>query len=337
MPMLKEIISNGSTLIDYEKVTNEKNQRLIYFGRYAGDAGAINILWLMGEYWNHHGIETPFLQFKQACHYHSVKEAQDHLREIGKQISGQGLPEQLSPVVIGILGYGNVSTGTQQIIDCLPIETVEPGDLKSLIEDGRGLSNKIYKVVFNEQHLVKHKADQPFNLLDYYQHPENYVSRFDLYLPYISILINAIYWDNRYPKFVKWDSLKKLYEENKKPKLTGIADITCDVNGSVECNVKTTNTGMPAYLCDPLKRTVTDGHKGDGILVLATDNLPAELPNDSSVFFSNQLKKIVPNLIHADYDKSLAESGLSAEIQKAVIVYQGKLTPAYEYLNQYLS
>ena len=49
MPLLQKIIDSGSTLIDYEKITDEKGRRLIYFGPYAGDAGAIDILSLMGE------------------------------------------------------------------------------------------------------------------------------------------------------------------------------------------------------------------------------------------------------------------------------------------------
>jgi len=93
---------------------------------------------------------------------------------------------------------------------------------------------------------------------------------------------------------------------------------------------------MPAYLCDPITRTTTDGHKGDGIAVLAVDNLPCELPNDSSTFFSNQLKPFVSNIIEADYHTSLEDSGLCPEIKKAVVVYNGKLTPDFEYLQKYL-
>ncbi len=93
---------------------------------------------------------------------------------------------------------------------------------------------------------------------------------------------------------------------------------------------------MPAYLCDPMTRTTTDGHLGDGIVLLAVDNLPCELPNDASSFFSNQLKPLVPNLLQADYDRTLETSGLCPEIQKAVIVYNGRLTKDYEYLNVHL-
>ena len=166
--MLKKIIDNGSTLIDYEKITDDQERRLIYFGRYAGDAGAIDILWLMGEYWQYHGINTPFSQFKQANQYQSVEQAQLHLQKIGDLIKKQGLPQDITPLVIGVLGYGNVSKGAQQIFECLPIERIEPNDLKTFVNTQKYDPHKVYLTVFKEEHLVKHKLDKPFDLQDYY-------------------------------------------------------------------------------------------------------------------------------------------------------------------------
>ncbi len=336
MPLLQKIISSGSTLIDYEKIIDDQNRRLIYFGRYAGDAGTIDILSLMGEYWEHHGLDTPFRECRRAHQYASVEDARTHLKKIGDLIRTKGLPEALSPMVIGIMGYGNVSGGAQQILDCLPAAKIEPDALKFLTKKGKINNKTLYITIFKEKDLVCRKDNTPFDLNDYYQRPEKYKSRFDEFLPYLSILINAVYWENRCPRFVTWDGLKKLFLETKHPRLCGIADISCDINGAVECTVKATETQMPAYLCDPITRTTTDGHKGDGIVLLAVDNLPCELPNDSSIFFSNQLKPFVPNLITADYHTSLETSGLCPEINKAVIVYNGKLTPDYAYLKKYL-
>ena len=44
----------------------------------------------------------------------------------------------------------------------------------------------------------------------------------------------------------------------------------------------------------------------------------------------------MPALLKADYDNPLADSGLPPEIKKAVVVYNGKLTPDYEYLKDHL-
>ncbi|SLM32468.1 Lysine-ketoglutarate reductase saccharopine dehydrogenase bifunctional enzyme, putative (fragment) [Desulfamplus magnetovallimortis] len=336
MPLLKKIMAGGSTLIDYEKITDEKNRRLIYFGRYAGDAGAIDILHLMGEYWENKGISTPFKKCLPAHQYSSVEDAKKELEKVGNEIKKDGFPDQLAPVVFGILGYGNVSGGAQQIIDCLPSKRVEPEELENLVKSGDFDAKTVYVTIFKEKDLVKKTDGKEFDLNEYFTHPERYESIFDQYLPFCTVLINAVYWDKQYPKFVTWEGLKALCEKYPEPKLCGIADITCDTNGSVECNVKSTDSGMPAYLVDPLNQKITDGHKGDGIVVLAVDNLPCELPNDSSTFFSNQLTPFVASILGADYDSDLESSGLLPEIKKAVIVYKGNLTPNYKYLEKFL-
>lgn len=336
MPMLKRIIQSGSTLIDYEKILDDQNRRMVYFGSFAGDAGALDILWLTGEHWQYHGSDTPLVECKQANQYHSLVEAKDVLRKIGQRILQEGFPQQISPVVIGILGYGNVSKGAQQIFDCLPLEHLEPENLAGFIHDKKGRHDRIYLTVFKEEHLAKNKSGEPFDLQEYYKHPENFESQFEQYLPHISILVNAIYWDKRYPRFVTWENLKRLYEKQQKPKLCAIADITCDINGSIECNVKVSDSGRPAYLVNPITHSIADGHKGDGIVMLAIDNLPCELPRDSSQFFSRQLRPFLPNILKADYSQPLEASGLLPELQKAVIVYNGKLTQAYRYLEEYL-
>jgi saccharopine dehydrogenase (NAD+, L-lysine-forming) len=336
MPLLKKIIDSGATLIDYEKITDDRNRRLIYFGRFAGDAGAIDILSLMGEYWNHHGLATPFVDIRRAHQYPCAAAAKAHIRAVGQIIAEQGLPGRLSPLTIGILGYGNVSCGAQQVFDCLPNRRIAPEDLPALIQGGRCDSRIIYTCVFKEQDLVQPKNGDPFDLQQYYRHPQRYESIFARYLPFLTILVNAVYWEARYPRFVTWQDLKALFQAHSKPKLCGIADISCDPQGAMECNVRATDSSMPAYRCDPLGGTTADGHLGDGIVMLAVDNLPCELPGDASTFFSHQLKPLAVSIVSAHFDRPLEDSGLCPEVQKAVIVYQGKLTPRYEYLKAYL-
>ena len=338
MPLLQRIIDSGSTLIDYEKITDGHGRRLIYFGPFAGDAGAIDILSLMGEHWADKGIDTPFAAVRRAHQYDSVEAARAHLAEIGDKIRKDGLPEALSPFTVGILGYGNVSGGAQQVIDCLPTERIPADEIEAFFANGRGNRHTVYVTVFKEQDLVEPvAAGAAFDLKEYFDHPERYRSRFERFLPSYTLLVNAVYWEKRYPRFVTWEGLKRLAQGKPAPKLSGIADITCDTAGSIECNVKSTDSDMPAYRVDPVAGTTSDGHLGEGIVLLAVDNLPCELPNDSSSFFSSQLKPFVPGLLNADYDSTLEASGLPPEIQKAVIVYNGRLTPDYEYLNAYLA
>lgn len=334
MPLLKRIMESGSTLIDYEKITDDSGRRLVFFGPYAGDAGAVDILWLLGEYWQNKGLETPLAQIKQARHYHSVQDAKEKISKIGQQLTRQGLPEEISPLIFGVLGYGNVSKGAQNILERLPVQRLHPDELESFVQAGQFDRHKIYLSVFKEQDLVEPNGDFDFELQDYYQHPEKYRPKFRKYLPHLSVVINATYWESRYPRYITWDDLQELEGKNQL-RLQGIADITCDVGGSIECNVKSTDTGMPAYRVLPKTKTTEDGHKGPGIVLLAVDNLPAELPKDASEFFSRQLRPLAPGVLKADFSRPLAESGLPEELQRAVIVYKGQLTPGFKYLEEY--
>ena len=337
MPLLQRIIDSGSTLIDYERITDAHGRRLIFFGPYAGDAGAIDLLSLMGENWAHKGIDTPFAAVKRAHQYDSLEAAMTHLARIGRIIRRDGLPRALTPFTVGFLGYGNVSQGAQRIFDCLPTERVAPDDIPAVASDGKADRHTLYLSIFTEQDLVSPTDPTvQFDLPTYYDFPERYESRFEPFLPHFRLLINAVYWEARYPRFVTWSNLKRLFTETPAPRLAGIADISCDTNGSIECNVKSTDSDRPAYRVDPLTGTVSDGHVGDGIVLLAVDNLPCELPRDASTFFSGQLKPLVPALLAADFGGHLDTSGLPDEIKRAVIVYNGRLTPDYEYLNAHL-
>ncbi|RKZ18896.1 hypothetical protein DRQ50_03170, partial [bacterium] len=49
MPMLQHLLDTGATLIDYEKIADEQNRRLIFFSIHAGYAGMIESLVCLGQ------------------------------------------------------------------------------------------------------------------------------------------------------------------------------------------------------------------------------------------------------------------------------------------------
>ncbi len=77
MPMLKKMLELGCNLIDYEKVTDEKGRRLIFFGRHAGIAGMIETLWALGQRLDWEGIPNPFTQLKHTYQYKDLAEAKE--------------------------------------------------------------------------------------------------------------------------------------------------------------------------------------------------------------------------------------------------------------------
>jgi alpha-aminoadipic semialdehyde synthase len=92
MPALDLMLENNIRLIDYEKITDDSNSRLIAFGKYAGIAGAIDFLKGFGEYIMQMGFSTPFLNANCSYKYFEISEAYDHLKLIGKKITEKAIP-----------------------------------------------------------------------------------------------------------------------------------------------------------------------------------------------------------------------------------------------------
>lgn len=336
MPMLRRILDLDCTLIDYEKMVDDQGRRVLFFGNYAGHAGMVDSLWAYGQRLKLLGLETPFQRIKQAFHYASLTEIREEVKAVGQEIIDRGLPQELSPFVCGFFGYGHVSQGAQEIYDLLPAVEIKPSELAETVEKGYFSPHRVYKVVFKEEDMVRPIGPQPFDLQDYYQNPEKYYPVAEEYLPYLNILINGIFWTPKYPRFVTRRYLQKLYGTRELPRLQVIGDISCDINGSIESTVKVTDSENPVYVFDPVSGEVRDGFEGPGPVVLAVYNLPAELPIESSAYFSQGLKQYVPALAMADYSRPFDRLDLASVLKRAVIAYNGQLTPDYRYLEGYL-
>ncbi|HUT80655.1 MAG TPA: bifunctional lysine ketoglutarate reductase /saccharopine dehydrogenase family protein [Candidatus Bathyarchaeia archaeon] len=341
MPMLKYMIEKGCTMIDYEKVTDEKNRRLIFFGRHAGYAGMVDTLHGFGLRLKEvDGLNTPFLKIKQACNYFDLDEAKKEIAKVADLIKKDGIPERLCPLVFGFLGYGNVSQGAQSILEILPVKEINPKDLAALIKNPnkKECKHTIYKVVFKEEHMVYPKDDSvSFELQDYYDHPEKYEGLFaEKYLEYITVIVNGAYWSAKYPRSITKNELKDLFSGESPPRLRFIGDISCDIEGGIEGNIRISYIERPYYVYDPFKDTATDGVNGKGPAILAIDHLPTEIPRDASDFFSNTLLPFIPNMAKTNFKDSFEKSGLKDEIKRAVILWKGKLTPPFEYIGEFL-
>ncbi len=335
MSMLRRMMELKCNLIEYERVVDEQGKRLIFFGRYAGMAGMINSLWALGLRLKESGYNSNLVKLKQAHHYHSLNEAKDDISAIGQLIAENGIPHELRPFVIGFTGYGNVSQGAQEIIGLLPVKEISPEKLLDLHRRKKLPDNLVYKVIFKEEDLFEHVDGDPFELHDYYANPHNYRSKFENYIPYLSMLINCVYWDKRYPRLVTKQYLKKLFAKSS-PRLKVIGDISCDVDGSVECTLKPTEIDDPVFIYDPEAEKITMGHKGNGLLVMAVDILPAELPRDSSDGFADVLVNFVKPIADADFNEHFDDLDLPKPIKKALILHNGELTPDYKYLEEFI-
>ena len=336
MPMLKKMMEMKCNLVDYERVVDEQGKRLIFFGRYAGLAGMINSLWSMGLRLKEAGYKTPFALIKQAHQYSSLAEVREAISAVGQEIAEKGMPEELRPFTVAFTGYGNVSQGAQEILGLLPVKEISPEKLLFLKRRSMLPDNLIYKVIFKEEHLVEAiNENEEFDLQEYYSSPEKFKSTFEKYIPHIDMLINCIYWDSRYPRLVTKKYLEKLFADGT-PKLKVIGDISCDVNGSVECTEKGTEIEDPIFVYHPDSRTHSMGHKGDGVLVMAVDILPSELPRDSSAGFADVLINYVKAIADCDFKEDFLTLDLPNAIKSALILHRGELTPHFKYLEEHL-
>jgi len=335
MPMLQRVLDLGCTIIDYERIVDEDNRRLIFFGNYAGYAGAVDTLWTLGRRLAWEGIRNPLEEIDQASTYESLEAAKDAVRAVGERIRVDGLPDAVSPLVIGVAGYGNVSKGAQEILDLLPIAEVDPADL---VSDSLGEREEpILKVVFKEKDTVlRLDPSEPFDLQEYYDHPERYRCAFERYLPRLHVLVNCIYWEPRYPRLVTKDVVRRLYADGM-PTLRVIGDISCDVEGGIETTIVATEPDDPVYVYLPEEDRAVFGVAGSGPAVMAVDILPSELPKEASVYFSRILKGFVPAMAAADFTADFDALDLPPELKRAVIAHKGALAPDYRYLESHLA
>lgn len=334
MPMLRRMMEKRAHLVDYERIVDAQGQRLVMFGRFAGLAGMIDTLWTFGRRLVVDGHPTALQQLRPTHEYEDLDAAKNAIRNTAAQVARDGWPDRLGPVVCGFAGYGNVSQGAQEIYRELSPREASPEELLTGVTTPR--DNPFVQVVFHERHLVERiHAGNPFDLQEYYGHPDRYQASFSRYLPHLTILVNAIYWDERYPRLLTIDALRRGW----KTRLAGlkvIGDITCDIGGAVECTVKATDPGNPVYVYEPAAGTVRDGVEGNGPVILAVDILPCELPREASQNFSEKLTPFVPALSRVDFSRALDEVELPDPIRSALILWKGRFSPDYQFMSRFL-
>ena len=344
MNMLDDILQKKIRLIDYEKIVNDKNERLVAFGKFAGNAGAIDILSGLGSFILNRGIGSPFINISQSYHYQNIEHAKNSIRTIGSHIESYGLHELISPFIVGVTGTGRCAEGALEILTLLPHEFIEPEELNDLMEESKKFPKKntkcIYIVKFTHEHfaeLIK-PDNKPFDKKHYYEKPELYKGIFqEKYIQYISLLVNCIYWDDRFPRLITESFLiNKLATDPSYLRLLAISDVTADFMGSIDFLKKFTTIDFPFYVFEPETSHINDDFKTakNGILYCSIENLPCQFPLDASNHFGSELIKFIPDIMRSDITKTLEEQGLPSEIQKAVITYNGSLTNLFTYINK---
>ena len=271
--------------------TIKGNPSKMYILKEAIRRGTIDALHYLGKKLRHDGIKNPFASIKPAHQYPSLKAAMRDISGLSEKIRRNGLDRRLSPFIIGITGLGHVSQGAAETLNPLcPIE-IHPRDMQRFVRHQKKMNNRIYSITFLREEKFRGIEKRGLYFEEYLKYPDRFESNLDRYLPHLNLLINGAYWDSRYPRLVTREMARKLYKKNFR--LNFISDISCDITGSIELTYKAVHTTEPTYTYDPKKDGFSDGYGREGITILARDNLPAELPKESSREFSRMIREYV--------------------------------------------
>ncbi|MDP8298535.1 MAG: hypothetical protein P9L88_01325 [Candidatus Tantalella remota] len=333
--LLKEMLKKGVTLIDYEKIRDNRGKRIVFFGRFAGICGLVDSLHYYGKKMALKGIKTPFLQIKPSWKYRDLEHLKEGVSKVGEIIATKGLSKRITPFIIGMIGRGNVSSGAQEVLALMNSIEVHPQDMRKFIRSKNDDGKHIYSIVFYREEKLRHKAKKKFYFEEYLDHPGVFESNMDKYISELNMLVNTSYWDDHYPRLIT----KKMIQTCSKRKnfrLQFISDISCDVEGAVELTYKTTTQKKPVYTYDPVTNSFKDGVNSRGISILAIDNLPTELPADSSENFSDIIREYVYQVAAHGSKDIVDHIALPREIREATITQRNSLTDSYQYLKWHL-
>ncbi len=296
--LMKTLIEKKIQMIDYETLTDKDHNRIIGFGRFAGIVGAYN--GILG-----YGRKYEVFHIKPAHLCRDRAEMEEELKRV-----------KLPNIKIALSGGGRVANGVIEILSALRIRKVTPEEFLTA-----SFREPVY-CQLNTKDYAELPTDHNYDNNDFYKHPEHFVTKFIPYTKVTDVYISAHYWDPKSPKMFSTGDLKASNFH-----ISVIADITCDIDGSIPTTLRSSTIDKPFYGYNPKTGKEDVPFSKETICIMAVDNLPCELPRDASDDFSKDLmERVLPYLFKEDTDKI---------IERASICKQGKLMPNFEYLSDY--
>jgi len=296
--LIKALLDKKIQMIDYETLSDEHFNRIIGFGHYAGIVGTYN--GILG-----YGLRYNLFQTKRAVDCRDKEELLDELKKI-----------HLPNLKIIVTGNGRVANGAIELLGLLHIRRVTAFEFANYT-----FREPTYTQLHSNDYYEP-LDNIPFSRETFYAHPEKFKSVFMKYTRSCDLLIHCAFWDPRAPKLFT-------REEMHSPEfgISVIADVTCDINGSIPSTTKASTITEPFYGYDAKTEKIAEPFSKDAITVMAIDNLPCELPRNASEDFGKELiDKVLPSLLVKDETKL---------IERGTIVKDGKLMERFSYLEDY--
>jgi len=299
--LLQEVLRKKIRLLDYEALKDTQGNRLVAFGRFAGIVGAYNGLWVFGNRYKKYSLRRAFECF-------DINDLKLELRKV-----------KLPPIKIVLTGAGRVAKGAMETLDTAGIRKVNSSEFLNQIFDV-----PVYVQLSSADYHSRIEGGH-FNREEFHQHPELYNSDFAKFTKVADILMAGAYWNPKAPKLF---SRQDMLQPNFKAKI--VADITCDIDGSVPTTKKPSSITDPLYDYDASTDTTHPPLSNENfVTVMAVDNLPCELPRSASEEFGRDLiDRILRPLLTGDSE------GI---IDRATIASAGQLTKHFSYLQEYVN
>lgn len=296
--LLQQIIKKNIELFDHETIVDKNNNRLIGFGYYAGVIGAYNGL-------RAYGLKNHTFSIPKAI---DLKDRQE-FNSILKSLS---IPD----MKILLTGKGRVGSGTKEVLDFLKIKEVSAHDFIN-----ETYSESVYVNIdvldYNYSDLIENTVS------NFYNYPEKFRSTFSKFLSVSDIYFAGHYHNPKAPKLITLDDIK-----NPDFNVQVIADISCDIDGPIASTIRPSTIENPTYGFHKEKLVECDFLDENALAVMAVDNLPCELPRDSSEMFGEMfLKYVIPSFFNNDQENILKNSKITSE---------GSLTDRFSYLSDYI-
>lgn len=298
--LLQEIIRKNIRLIDYECLTDNIGRRILGFGKYAGIVGAYNALIAFGK-------RNGSFDLKPAHQCSGIAEMHSELKKV-----------RLGNERIIVSGGGKVAHGVRETLTAASIAEVSVSDFLT--------KEFAHPIWCNADILDYHElnGNPPESVEAFIRDSAAYTNTFKKFLPKADIYISAHFWDGRSAPFFTQEDVKA---NDFRPRV--IADITCDIQGSVPTTLRSSTIESPIYGYDRFTATEADPYSESSITIMAVDNLPCEIPADASSGFGAELmEKVLPLFLEDDVQKVL---------ERATIAQDGKLTRYFGYLEDYVA
>lgn len=297
--LLKAILEKNIELYDHETIVDANNHRLIGFGRYAGIVGAYNGIRAFG-------LKYELFNIAKAETLPDQKALIERLRK-----------NRLPNIKIVLTGRGKVAYGAKEMLDGMKLKEVSVENYLTKTYD-----EPVYTFI-DVQDYNKRKDGGDFDKKEFYTEPEKYESDFERFAEVSDMLITGHFYGNGAPIILSREMLR-----SPKCKLKVVADVSCDIDGPIACTIKPSTIAEPVYGYLPSEHKEVAFNHPSAITVMAVDNLPCELPKDASEGFGEVfLDKVIPAFFNDDADGIL---------QRAKITENGKLTPRFAYLQDYI-